>query len=245
MAKTSGLAQQFYAHGYDLSGDVGALNECGSPREVHDVTGINKSALERLLGRGDGILEFATFFNDAAGQEHAALKALPTGNRVVLWAFGGAAGKVAAMLTGKQVNYDWKKAIDGSLLGTVRAEADGVALEWGVLLTAGKITHAAAASAASKDDAASSASGAAAALELVSLATGTVTVLIEHSVDNAVWATLITFTAVAAASAPTAERKTVAGTVNRYLRATTTGTFTNAVFIIAYRRGTAQDDVAY
>ena len=49
--------------------------------------------------------------------------------------------------------------------------------------------------------------------------------------------------AVADGAEPTAERVTVSGAVERYLRVTTTGTFTNATFIVTTRRGTSADDV--
>ena len=42
---------------------------------------------------------------------------------------------------------------------------------------------------------------------------------------------------------PTAEQVTITGTVERYVRLTTTGTFSNLDFAVAYARGTAQDDV--
>lgn len=50
------------------------------------------------------------------------------------------------------------------------------------------------------------------------------TVNVRHSADNAVWATLLTFTAIT--TAPSAERKTVTGTVNRYLA--TSGAYVGA-----------------
>ena len=65
------------------------------------------------------------------------------------------------------------------------------------------------------------------------------------SANNSDWADLVSFTAVANGNEPASERVSVTGTVNRYLRVTSTGTFSNAKFIIAYRRGTAQDDPAY
>ena len=54
---------------------------------------------------------------------------------------------------------------------------------------------------------------------------------IQHSTDNSVWADLITFATVTAA--PTAERKAVSGTVNRYVRALVdvTGTGSTTVFV--------------
>mgnify|MGYP001611821251 FL=1 len=246
MAKKSGLGNQFYVGGFDLSGDVGAISNCGSPVAVLDVTGLNQSAMDRVRGLADGSIEFNAWFNDAAGQSHLSLRSLPTADRVVLYAQAGSVNAVAAMLRSKQINYDWSRSNDGSLQGTIQALASaGVPLEWGVLLSAGKITHASASSSASKDDAAATSNGAAFYLELVSLATGTATVTVEDSADNAIWATLASFAAVAAASAPTAERIKVSGTVRRYLRITTTGTFTTAIFVVGYRRGTAQDTEAY
>lgn len=245
MAKQAGLAQQFFAHGYDLSGDVGAINNAASPRGVVEVTALNKSAVERLLTHGDGLLDFAAWLNTSAGQSHAALSGLPTTDVIVLWMLGGAVDDVAAGLVAKQVNYDGTRNADGSLPLTVNGLANGTPLEWMNALSAGKITHASAGSSATKDDAAGTSNGLAAILQVVDIDSGTPTVLIEdNTVDNGAWATLIAFTAVADGAEPTAERKTVSGTVNRYKRITTTGTFTNLDFAVAYRRGTAQDDVA-
>ena len=50
MAKQSGLGQQIFVHGYDLSGDVAAIDNAGSPREALDTTALNASAHERVLG---------------------------------------------------------------------------------------------------------------------------------------------------------------------------------------------------
>lgn len=62
MAKSSGLGDNFYVGGYDLSGDVGSVDQIGSPRGTFDVTGINKFANERIYGRKDGMLSFTSFF---------------------------------------------------------------------------------------------------------------------------------------------------------------------------------------
>ena len=246
MAKKSGLAGLFFVGGRDLSGDVSAINNAASPVAVLDMTALDKSAIERVRGLGDGNMEVALWFDDAANATHDAFKGLPTADVIALYGQGGAVGDVAAALRGKQINYDWSRGADGSLAGTVQIQGSaGVPLEWCNLLSAGKITHASATSSASKDDAAATSNGAAFYLELASLATGTVTVTIEDSANDADWATLASFAAVAAAGAPTAERIEVSGTVRRYLRITTTGTFTTAVFLVAYRRGTAQDTEAY
>ena len=69
----------------------------------------------------------------------------------------------------------------------------------------------------------------------------TATVSIEDSQDDSTFANLISFTAVVNNTEPTAERKTVTGIVDRYLRIVTTGTFSNLDFAVFVRRGTAND----
>ena len=246
MAKKSGLGQELYIHGYDLSGDVGSLDSVGSPREQLEVTAINKSARERIFGLSDGSLSFNSFFNDATEQEHAALSGLPTADRIICYNMGGTRGDASYCLTAKQVNYDGTRGTDGSLAFTVGAVANGIAPDWCETLTAGQETHGSAGSSTSRDDSAATSAGLIAYLEIVDCDSGTPTVTIQQSSDNGsgdAWATVLSFTAVGYASAPTAERVTVSGAVERYLRVTTTGTFSNLDFVVTTRRGTAQDDV--
>ena len=246
MAKKSGLGQELYIHGYDLSGDVGSLDSVGSPREQLEVTAINKSARERIYGLADGSLSFNTFFNDATEQEHAALSGLPTADRIICYNMGGTRGDASYCLTAKQVNYDGTRGTDGSLAFTVGAVANGIAPDWCQTLTSGQETHGSAGSSTSRDDSAATSAGLIAYLEIVDCDSGTPTVTIQQSSDNGsgdAWATVLSFTAVGYASAPTAERVTVSGAVERYLRVTTTGTFSNLDFVVTTRRGTAQDDV--
>ena len=245
MAKKSGLGQEFYIHGYDLSGDVGSLDGISSPRGVLEITSINKSATERLLGLSDATMGFNTWFNDASAQEHAALSSLVTTDRVVLWAMGGSTGDAACAFPAKQLNYDGSRSTDGSLAFSSDCASDGVAADWCELLTDGLVTHSSAGSNTSRNDGAATSAGMVAYLQIVTAASGTPTVTIQQSSDNGssdAWATLASFSAVGYASTPTAERITVSGAVEQYLRVTTTGTFSNAQIIVATRRGTAQDD---
>jgi hypothetical protein len=249
MAKKSGLGQQIFVHGYDLSGDVSAIDNAGSPRNLLDATALNASAHERLVGLSDGNISVSSWFDDASEQEHAAYSGLLTTNRIVLWAFGATRGDVAAGLVAKQMNYDGSRGADGSLALSVESlGASGVPLEWGNTLTTGKETHASAGSSTSRDDGASTSAGMAAYLEIVDCDSGTPTVQIQESSDNGVgdsWTNVVTFSSVGYASAPTAERLTMSGTVKRYLRVTTTGTFSNLDFCVATRRGESVDDEAY
>ena len=78
MAKSSGLGDNCYIGGYDLSGDIMALSKVSGGPATLDVTAINKSAHERIGGIRDGALDFSSAFNPSPNQEHPVLAALPT-----------------------------------------------------------------------------------------------------------------------------------------------------------------------
>jgi len=241
VAKQSGIGQRLYAHGYDLSGDVGAINTFRMGQAALDVTAIDKDAYERIHGLGDGELTFATWFNTSALQEHAALSTLPTTDRLCMWLTGTTRGDAALCITGKQVNYDWTRGADGALAGSVQVIASaGYPPEPARLLTE-RITHASATNVAGIDGGASSASGGVGYLQHFSASSGTVGYIIQDSADNVSFATILTFTSVATPWAPTAQRVEISGTVRRYVRASTTGTFSNASFAMAFRRRLADD----
>ena len=112
----------------------------------------------------------------------------------------------------------------------------GVSGEFGEMLTAFDDTHASATDGTAIDNTTSSASGGAGYAHFLSLASGSVVVKIEHSSDNATWADLITFSTIGTSDVPTAERSEVTGTVNRYVRVSSSGTFTNAVIAVGFAR---------
>jgi hypothetical protein len=62
MAKQSGLGDNFYIGGYDLSGDVSSLDAISGGPALIDVTSIKKSANERIGGQRDGSMKFTTWF---------------------------------------------------------------------------------------------------------------------------------------------------------------------------------------
>ena len=129
---------------------------------------------------------------------------------------------------------------------SVQALANGaIGMEWMTLITAGEVTFASSGAGTSRRDGASSAFGAGAVLQMREIDSGTPTVVIQDAPDNSTWATLISFTAIADGAEPTAERKTVSGTVDEDLRLNVTGTFSNADLVVALRRGTTDDVTAY
>jgi hypothetical protein len=237
MAKKTGLGNQLYVAGYDLSGDISNF-EISSPRNVVDVTSINKSANERLLTTADGAITFNTFFNDAALAEHVALKAVPSTDRVTTFLMGSTANDPACGLVAKQLNYDMTRTADGGLNFSIDLQSQGYPVEWGTSLVAGKVTHSSATNVASLDQSSSSSDGSQAYLQAFSISSGDAVIKVQHSSDNSSWADLITFTTV---SALTSERGTSTGTVNRYVRAQSSGTFSNVVFSLIFRRGESTD----
>lgn len=236
MAKESGIGDRLFIAGYDLSGDVGAINTLRASRAALDVTAIDKDAHERILGLADGEISFNTWFDTATDAEHAALSSLPTTDRVALYCRGTTLGNAAAGLSGKQINYDWDRGADGSLAGKVQVLGNGAPLEWGIQLTTGKQTIASAASGTAIDNTASTAFGAIGYLEAFSIGSGTANVAIQHSSDNISFANLISFTAVTARAAERVATATTTTTVNRYVRLNVTGTFTNLVLAVALVR---------
>lgn len=238
--KQSGLGDNAYIGGYDLSGDVSALTTIRGGPMALDVTGISSSAYERIGGLRDGEISFNTWFNDGALREHVALSSLPTTDTQVMYFRGTTLGNPVAAMVAKQINYDWQRNADGTLQGTVQALSNGYGLEWCRSLTAGKRTDTTATNGSSVDDSASSAFGLQAYLQVFSFAGTSVTVTIQESSDDGAgdaFAAVVGGAFTAATGITTERIATASGlTVERYLRAVTSGTFTSAVFAVAYAR---------
>lgn len=246
MTKASGLGANFYVDGYDLSGDVGALSRIGGGLTgTQDVTGINKLAFERIGLLRDGGMEFTGFFNAAAGQAHPVLSTLPTTDRVASYFNGTALGDPCASVVGKQLDYTPTRAADGSLTVASQALANGYGLEWGESLTAGIRTDTAATNGTAIDfGAVSTLFGAQAYLHVFTFTGTDVTVKIQDSANNSVFADVTGLTFTQTTAARTSQRiATAAGaTVRRYVRAATvtTGGVTSVSFAVQFSRNTSE-----
>ncbi|TAJ21835.1 MAG: hypothetical protein EPO65_00615 [Dehalococcoidia bacterium] len=240
MAKQSGLGDNLYIAGYDVSGDIGSLSSIAGPRGVTDVTGIDKSAFERLLLGKDGSIEFSSWFNPSAGQAHDRLEDLPTTDQILTYCRGTTLGNPAAAMVAKQINYDGTRAADGAFSFNTSAQANGYGLEWGRQLTAGKRTDTTATNGTGVDHTdVSTAFGWQAYLHVFSFTGTSVTVTLQDSADNSSFAA-ITGGAFTAATGVTSQRLEGArdATVRRYVRVATSGTFTSAVFAVMFVRNT-------
>jgi hypothetical protein len=237
MTKGHGMGDNFYVGGYDLSADIASLeNIHGGPAALPG-TDITMSAMARLGGLRDGGFSFTSYFDDAAGQAHPRLSVLPTADVTACYFRGTAVGNQAAACIGKQINYDPKRAADGSLMIGVDIQANGFGLEWGQQLTAGKRTDTGATNGASIDTAASVSFGAQAYLQVFAFTGTDVTVKIQDSADNSSFTDLTGggFTQITSGTPQTQRIATSAvQAVRRYIRAVTvtTGGFSSLTFAV-------------
>lgn len=236
MPKTTGLGDQLFVDGNNLSGDAGSIQKIGGGPAPLDVTSIDKSGFERLGGKRDGGIGFTTWFNPTGA--HPVLKTLPTADRIVTYLRGSALGAPAASCVGKQIGYDPTRSEDGSLSLVVDVQANGFGVEWGDALTPGRRTDTTATNGASVDFLAASTFGFQAYLQVLSVVGTSVTVTLQESSDNGgadPFANVVggSFTAVTPGTAPQAQRIAASpANLERYLRVVTTGTFTSAVFAV-------------
>jgi hypothetical protein len=210
--KQTGIGARLFVDEIDASGDTGAIDTIALRRAQLDYTGLDKEYMERLPGLGDAEIGFTGFFNRT--NTHSQLSPIGTAAQIVTAALGATVGASAASISGAQVDYNVVRGPDG-MLSTKASFTSfaGYGVEWGNLLTAGTVSATGTGSA--YDGAAASTNGGAAYLHVFSVTAGTATVIVEDSANASSWATIATFTA---ASAGTAERQSIAGTIRQYTR---------------------------
>jgi hypothetical protein len=236
--KQSGLGDNFYVDGINISNDLTALSGISCPRTSAEWTGIDKYAMERVLLKRDGLMAGTSQWDPAVS--HLAFRSLPTANRVMSYFRGNGIGSPAASMMAKQINYDGTREEAGLFPFAFNAMADSYGLEWGDQLTPGPRTDTAPTNGSSFDNGAATAFGAQMWLHVFAFTGTSVTIKIQDSADNAAWADLAgaTFGAISAIGAA---RVALANnvTVRRYLRVVTTGTFNPATFAVHFTRNLA------
>jgi hypothetical protein len=218
---------------YDLSGYLNSVDwsrSCDTAETT--VFGLNSKTY--IPGLMDGSLSAAGLFDGAVGAVDEALAAaLGTANTPVTFCLQGSGtqGNRVKLAQAIETEHTTSSPVDDVVATNASFQPSGGV--WGGVvvepLTA-KVN--AGNSAGSVDNAASTANGGIANLHVTSHTSGSGTYKVQHSTDNSVWVDLITFTAAAAA---TSEQKSVAGTINRYLRGAWTGTFSQTA-LIAFAR---------
>ena len=124
MAKVSGLTTTVTVAGAAISNDVTSVN-IDTPYGEQDITGLDKSAVERLLLRADLTGSMTGVFNTAGGASHATLKT--PGSKTLVIAYPGA----TLTATVNTTNYAVSMGTDGSLTWTVNFNLNsGTAAAW-------------------------------------------------------------------------------------------------------------------
>ena len=138
MTKEAGLGDQLYVDGYDLSGSIGAVQSLVKRYAEQLATGLDVSAVERILLLADGEIGFANYYDPVSPGLHAILSDLPDTDALVSYFRGSLLGAMTASLLGKQINYGLSKGSDGSLVGAnIAVKGSGYGLEYGYSLTTG------------------------------------------------------------------------------------------------------------
>lgn len=231
MAKQSGLGDNLYIDGIDLSGSVGALGSIGGGPAVLEMTAINQSAFAREGGLRDGRLEFSSFWDTEVA--HPTLKGLPTTDRIVTYYRGTALGGQVAGLVAKQINYDPTRGNDGSLLLAIEALANSYGIEWGKSLTAGLDLSTSGVPGAAVDFDASTDFGLQAYLQVQSFTGTSADITIEDSADGSTgWTQIAAFASVTVFGAQRIQTARDA-TIRQHLRFNISGTFSVCNFALA------------
>src|SRR3972149_3755513 len=241
MTKSSGLGANLYVQGYDLSNDVGPTDGLEHGRDLLEMPGLDKSAHERLQGLQTGRIAFTGFFNDAALQEHVALKLIPTTDVIGTVFKTAALTAVAASLTGKRTSYPVTRAADGAMGTGTEILSNADQLNYGLALTAGKRTDTTGTNGTGVDFGTGSTTfGMVAYLHVFAFTGTSITVTIQESSNDGAGDpyAAVTGGAFTAATGITAQRieTSLTQTVERYLRAVSSGTFNPCTFAVMAKR---------
>jgi hypothetical protein len=133
VAKESGIGMTVTvddaaAAGQAITNDVTSIS-FSTPRGLQDITGLDKSAIERLLLLADGTVTINGVFNDDSNKSHAVFKTVPTTSvsRTVVIVHSGQTLTMECMFS----DYSLNRAQDGSLTWTATGSvSNGTAPTW-------------------------------------------------------------------------------------------------------------------
>tara|TARA_R110002020_G_scaffold90344_1_gene219892 strand:- start:209 stop:625 length:417 start_codon:yes stop_codon:yes gene_type:complete len=138
MAKVSGLGDYIAVDdsggsARDISNDVVSV-EIAIPQNLIEATGINNSAMERIVGLGDGTVSLSGVFNSASNKSHDVFK-VRTGTRTVTYAAGGnTSGKPKLEMEMLVGGYNLSRGTDGSMTWTAELSLQsGTTPTWGTV----------------------------------------------------------------------------------------------------------------
>lgn len=126
MAKTSGITTAVTIASNVISNDITSIT-LDTPYGTQEITGLDKSAVERLVLRADATGTMNGVFNTAANMSHATLKTPGIKTVVIAFAAAAATATFSAVFT----NYALSMGEDGSLTWSVNYQlSSGTAVAW-------------------------------------------------------------------------------------------------------------------
>lgn len=160
MGKQSGLGDNLFVQGVDLTFDIASIDTISTPLALIEGTSIKQFAEQRIAGHRDSDLQmtsFADVVSGAASGATAALETLPRTDIVASYFHGSALGNVCFSSNMKQLNFDPTRDNSGALTFKTEAQGNAFGGDWGEQLTAGIRTDTAATNGPSIDDSAGAA----------------------------------------------------------------------------------------
>jgi len=217
MSFTHGRSTSVLYNSSDLSAYFSSADSAQTA-ETAETTTFGNSAKTYIVGLRDGTVSLSGLWDGAASAVDSVLAATlgSTGKPVTIGQAGLVAGNRCQLMVSHETSYGVTAAVADVVQVSADLQADGGLWSGVYLRTVSAETIST--NGSSIDNAASSANGLRANLH-VTAGSGSATIKVQHSSDGSTWVDLITFTAATGAGA---ENKTITGTVNRYLRATST-----------------------
>lgn len=202
------------------------LNEVSSSQSIEtaDTSTFGTNAKTYIAGQNDATISFSGLYDGATNAIAEIFESIIDNDStppITIAADGGlTVGNKAVLAQAKQTSYEVSAPVSDVVSLSGEFQVTG-GMRGGVLLAAAT-AHSATTNGSSVDGGASTALGARANLHVTAnTRTDTTVIKVQHSADNSTWADLITFTTVATGTT-VSQTATASGTVNRYLRATTT-----------------------
>lgn len=117
----------------DISNDVTNLS-VNTSQGLIDVTGMDKAAMERLVGLSDGSFSLSGVFNPGSNMSHAVFSNT-AGTRTVVYYIGGkSGGNPTLTMECRIASYNLSRGNDGSLTWTADLQlCNGTAPAWGTV----------------------------------------------------------------------------------------------------------------
>lgn len=235
-----GKHTKIWVDGYALEVKVQELTPLSITADEIEESGYTQDH-STLKGQFNSEVGINGYFSTDTGETHDAMKNVGTDGAVPISAVFGenaapAQGDLSFSLNGEQTMYEIPPDLAGVIAATAAWKQKGDPAELGILL-ADQAGVSANSNTPSADQSAQSSNGGVGYLHITGVSAGdTLTVKIQDSANDADWADLITFTL--DGSSVDAERATVSGMVDRYVRAlwTVSGTGIDFDFAVMWIR---------